>query len=471
MSEPDELPPRRRAWAMAVIWVGLAMSVLDTSIANVALPTIAHEMRASASESIWVINAYQLGMVMLLLPLAAFSERLGYNRVYLGGMAAFSLASLICVFAPNLVVLALGRGLQGMGAAGVMGMNAGLLRTILPRRMLGRMLGANAFVIGTFTAAAPTIASGILALGSWRWLFAVNAPFCIFALAMGVVALPANTLEHRPFDWKSALMSGGLFCFLVVGADLISRKVQVGLGAIMLVAAAGMAAVLVKGSWDRPAPLFPVDLLRIPIFGLSLATSTTSFCAQLIAAVTMPFLFQQGLHRSVLETGVLMTPWPVGTAIASAVAGYLADKAPGAILNSCGLLVMAAGLFLLAAMPGDVDNLGIIWRTAVCGAGFGFFQSPNNRTMVLATPRSRGGATGGCIATARVTGQSLGAVLVALLFGLLPIGEAGRLCLGVGGALGVIAAIVSSLRLAHSLPGEPSRAADVEAEVEASAEA
>jgi len=185
----------------------------------------------------------------------------------------------------------------------------------------------------------------------------------------------------------------------------------------------------------------------------------------------MPFLFQQGLHRSVLETGVLMTPWPVGTAIASAVAGYLADKAPGAILNSCGLLVMAAGLFLLATMPGDVDNLGIVWRTAICGAGFGFFQSPNNRTMVLATPRSRGGATGGCIATARVTGQSLGAVLVALLFGLLPIAEAGRLCLGFAGALGVIAAIVSSLRLAHSLPGESSRAADVDAEVEASAEA
>jgi DHA2 family multidrug resistance protein-like MFS transporter len=471
MSEPDELPPRRRAWAMAVIWIGLAMSVLDTSIANVALPTIAGELHATASASIWVINAYQLGMVMLLLPLAAFSERLGYNRVYLMGMIAFSLASVVCVFAPNLLVLALGRGLQGMGAAGVMGMNAGLLRTILPRRMLGRMLGANAFVIGVSTAAAPTIASGILALGSWRWLFAVNVPFCVFALAMGVLALPANKLEHRPFDWKDALLSGGLFCFLVVGADLISRNVDLPLGVLMLVAAAGMATVLVKGAWNKPAPLFPVDLLRIPIFGLSLATSTTSFCAQLMAAVTMPFLFQQGLHRSVLETGVLMTPWPVGTAIASAAAGYLADKTPGAILNSAGLLVMAAGLFLMAAMPADVDNLGIIWRTAICGAGFGFFQSPNNRTMVLATPRARGGATGGCIATARVTGQSLGAVLVALLFGLLPIGAAGRLGLGLAGGLGVIAAVVSSLRLAHALPPEPSRVAEVEAELDASAEA
>ncbi|MGZ3274088.1 MAG: MFS transporter [Caulobacteraceae bacterium] len=458
MAEHDGLPARQRAWSMAVIWVGLAMSVLDTSIANVALPTLAGELHATASESIWVINAYQLGMVMLLLPLAACSERVGYSRVYLLGMVAFSLASMVCVFAPNLLVLALGRGLQGMGAAGVMGMNAGLLRRILPQRMMGKALGANAFVIGTMTAAAPTIASAILALGSWRWLFAVNAPFCLFALAAGPFVLPTNPLEKRRFDWASAVMSAGLFACLVVGADLISRNANLALGAALLAAAAVFATVLVRGAWDQAAPLFPVDLLRIRLFGLSIATSTTSLCAQLIGAVTMPFLFQQGLHRSVLETGLLMTPWPVGTALASAVAGYLADKLPGAVLNSLGLVAMAIGLFLLAGMPADVSNFGIVWRTAVCGAGFGFFQSPNNRTMVLATPRARGGATGGAMATARVTGQSLGAVLVALLFGLLPIGEAGRLSLALAGGLSVAAAIVSSLRLrgGQAVEGPPS---------------
>ena len=467
MAEHDGLPARQRAWSMAVIWVGLAMSVLDTSIANVALPTLAGELHATASESIWVINAYQLGMVMLLLPLAACSERVGYHRVYLMGMVAFALASVVCVFAPNLLVLALGRGLQGMGAAGIMGMNAGLLRRILPHRMMGKALGANAFVIGTMTAAAPTIASAILALGSWRWLFAVNAPFCLFALAVGPFVLPANEVERRPFDWTSAGLSAGLFCALVVGADLISRDANVALGAGLLGVAAVFAAVLVKGAWRQTAPLFPMDLLRIPVFGLSIATSATSFCAQLIGAVTMPFLFQQGLHRSVLETGLLMTPWPVGTAVASGVAGYLADKAASAILNSAGLMAMAVGLFLLATMPADVDNLGIIWRTAICGAGFGFFQSPNNRTMVLATPRARGGATGGAMATARVTGQSLGAVLVALLFRLLPIGEAGRLSLALAGGLSVAAAIVSSLRLRHGASAEPSPGAEVEAEAAA----
>jgi MFS transporter, DHA2 family, multidrug resistance protein len=474
MAEHDGLPGRdlsgrQRAWSMAVIWVGLAMSVLDTSIANVALPTLAGELHATASESIWVINAYQLGMVMVLLPLAAFSERLGYHRIYLMGMGAFSLASLVCVFAPNLLVLALGRGLQGVGAAGIMGMNAGLLRRILPRRMMGKGLGANATVIGAMTAAAPTVASAILSLGSWRWLFAVNMPFCAFALAVGPFVLPRSEAEHRPFDRISAMLSAGLFGSLVVGADLISRNSDLPLGLVLLAMAAACAVVLVRGAWSRPAPLFPVDLLRIPMFGLSVATSTTSFCAQMIGAVSMPFLFQQGLHRSVLQTGLLMTPWPVGTALASMAAGYLADRLPGAVLNSIGLVAMAAGLFLMAAMPTDIDNLGIVWRTAICGAGFGFFQSPNNRTMVLSTPRARGGATGGTIATARVTGQALGAVLVALLFRLLPIGEAGRLALAFAGGLALAAAGVSSLRLGHSLPAADQPAL-MDAEAEASAE-
>jgi len=170
----------------------------------------------------------------------------------------------------------------------------------------------------------------------------------------------------------------------------------------------------------------------------------------------------RGLHRSLLETGLLMTPWPVATALSAAFAGFLADRIPSAILNSAGLLAMAAGLFLLAAMPADIDNLGIIWRTALCGAGFGFFQSPNNRTMVLAAPRARSGATGGALATARTTGQTLGAVLVAVLFRAMPIDAAGRWALVAAGVLGVAGAVVSSLRLGHSLPSEKDHAAALE---------
>ncbi len=454
MGETEGLPPPQRYLSMATIWIGMTMAVLDASIANVALPTLAHELNATAAGSIWVINAYQLGMVMLLLPLAACGEMLGYRRIYLTGMVVFTLASAICIFAPTLTVLALGRGLQGMGAAGVMSMNAALVRHTYPQRLIGRALGGNAFVVGVATAAAPTVASAILAVASWRWLFAVNIPFCALVLTCGLFVLPRSDATRRPFDTPSALLSAGLFGSLVFGADLVSRGDHVGLGCALLAAAAVCAVLVVRRGWDQQAPLFPIDLLRIPLFGLSIATSTASFCAQLIAAVSLPFLFQRGMGRSVVETGILMTPWPIATALSATLAGVLAERVQSAILNSVGLLVMAVGLFLLAMMPLDVDNLGIVWRTAMCGAGFGFFQSPNNRTMVLSAPRRRSGATGGALATARTTGQSLGAVLVAVLFRALPLTTANRWALVAAGLLGVAGAIVSSFRLGHTLPAE-----------------
>ena len=192
MAETDGLPPPQRYWSIAMIWVGMVMAVLDSSIANVALPTLAHQLNTTAAASIWVINAYQLGMVMLLLPLAACGEMLGYRRIYMTGMAVFTLASAVCIFAPSLVVLAIGRGLQGMGAAGIMSMNAALVRHTYPRRQIGRALGGNAFIVGVSTAAAPTVASTILSVASWRWLFAVNIPFCVFVLALGVFVLPRS---------------------------------------------------------------------------------------------------------------------------------------------------------------------------------------------------------------------------------------------------------------------------------------
>jgi DHA2 family multidrug resistance protein-like MFS transporter len=430
------------------------MAILDTSIVNVALPTLSHQLNASASQSIWVTNAYQLGSVMLLLPLAAFGEMLGYRRVYMTGMAVFTLASAICIFAPTLQILCAGRALQGMGAAGVMSMTAALVRHTFPGRLMGRALGGNAFVIAASAAAAPSVAAAILSVGDWRWLFAANIPLCVFALALGPTMLPRSRLSRRPLDVVSALLSAVLFGALVIGAELVGRNDRLLLGCGLLAASAASAVILVRRSWAQPAPLFPIDLLRIPLFGLSILSSTLAFGAQLMGSISLPFLLQLGLGRSVVETGFLVTPWAIATVLAAPLSGILADRLPGAILNSAGLVAMAAGMFLLAAMPADIDNLGVIWRSAICGAGFGFFQTPNTRTVVLVAPHSRSGATGGALATARTIAQSLGAVAVALLFSALPLGPASRWALAIAGGLSVAGAVVSSLRLRHALPSD-----------------
>src|SRR6202167_1811903 len=169
----DGLPTERRRWAIAAIFTALAMASLDTAIANIALPAIATDLHVSPAEVVWVVNVYQIALVATLLPLGALGEIVGHERIYLGGLLLFTLASLGCACAWSLESLLVARALQGLGASGIMAVNSALIRFIYPTRILGRGFGLNAMVVATAFTLGPTIASGILSVAAWPWLFAV----------------------------------------------------------------------------------------------------------------------------------------------------------------------------------------------------------------------------------------------------------------------------------------------------------
>ena len=192
----------------------------------------------------------------------------------------------------------------------------------------------------------------------------------------------------------------------------------------------------------------PFDLLRGRLFSLSIVTSVCSFMAQMAALVALPFEIQR-LGHSAVATGLFMTPWPLALALAAPLAGRLADRHAAGLLGGLGLLALAAGLALLAAFPDDGSITGFVWRMALCGLGFGFFQAPNNRTIMAAAPRSRSGAAGGMLSAARLLGQTLGAAGVAILFRAYGT-EGSHLALYLAAALALTAAVVSSVRLTGS---------------------
>ncbi|MBS0331571.1 MAG: MFS transporter, partial [Proteobacteria bacterium] len=353
---PDGLPVPRRYWSVAAIWLAMTMSVLDGAIANVALPTIAHELHATAANSIWIVNAYQLAITVTLLPLAALGDRLGYRRVYMAGLAVFTLGSLGCALSHSLAELTAARVVQGLGAGGVMSINAALVRFTYPKRFLGRGIGLNALVISVSAAIGPTVAAAILARGSWEWLFAINVPIGILAIAIAAPSLPVTVGSARRFDWISALLNATAFGFLITGAESVAREgLASGLPKLALGLVAG--AILTWRELRTEAPLVPFDLLKLPIFGLSILTSIVSFGAQMMAYVGLPFYFQTELGRSAVVTGLLMTPWPIAVGIAAPIAGRLADRHRAGTLGGIGLSVFAAGLFALSMLKPGVSNL------------------------------------------------------------------------------------------------------------------
>ncbi len=443
---PSGLAPRQARFTFLTVCIAVALATLDTAIANVALPTIAFDLKASPADSIWVVNAYQLATVMTLLPLAALGEVVGYRVVYMIGLSIFTVASLFCAVSTSLPMLTAARALQGLGASGIVSVNVALLRLAFPPRRLGRAFGYNALVVAVAFAVGPTVAAGILSVATWPWLFAINVPAGLLALAIAFLSLPRGHEQDRRFDTPSALLNAAAFGFLILAlGDAVHAASPLRLAA-EFGAAIVFGTTLIRREWHKAAPLLPVDLFRRPLFALSAATSMGAFATQGLAFVSLPFYFQTTLGRSEVDTGLLMTPWPVLTAVMGPIAGRLSDRYNPAVLGGIGLAMLCVGMALLAMLPANPDVPDIVWRMAVCGMGFGFYQSPNIRAIMTSAPAHRSGGASGIVATARLTGQTVGAALVALCFGISLV-HGPVLALGLGCATSGLAALVSFLRL------------------------
>ena len=458
LAPADGLAQPARSRAMLVIILGITMAVLDGSIVNLALPGIARELNASAAHSIWVVNAYQIATLVMLLPLASLGERLGYRRVYLVGMGVFAVSSVGAMLANSLATLIAARALQGLGAAGIMSVNAALVRLVYPRADLGKGLAINSMVVALSAVAGPSVAAGILSLASWPWLFVINLPLGLFTLWLGRRVLPFNPpvayQRPRPAALDVAL-NMLMFGLIFVGGERLSASSSGGQGLVspmawaVLLAGVLVGVVYLRRQWHLAAPLFPVDLLRIPVFALSMLGSVAAFSAQMLAYLSLPFLLLETYGRTPLRAGLLITAWPLAIAFVAPIAGRLIGRYPDGLLGAIGMAVFTCGLWLLAAMPALPSDMDIVWRMAICGAGFALFQSPNNHTIVTSAPIDRSGAASGMLGSARLTGQITGAVLLSGLFGIWPPsdGTGERIALVVAGVMALLAAVASSRRV------------------------
>src|SRR6516225_8791063 len=343
----DGLPIPQRHWAILTLMVGVALSCLDTALVNVALPRIAKDLNSSPAASIWVVNAYQLAVMISLLPLASFGDIFGYRRVYRFGLVLYTSAALISALAGSLEMLTLGRALQGLGAAGIMSVNTALIRYTYPRRQPGRR---------------------------WRrrscrsprpWLFAVNVPIGIVTLALSMRLLPHTEPSGHRFDLWSAVLCALMFGSLISGINGLGHGQAAPAVAGEFIGAVATGYLLVRRQAAQAMPLLPIDLFRRPIFSVSVTTSVLCFIAQGLAFFSLPFYLQDVIGVSAVATGLLMTPWPATSALMAPFAGRLADRYPASILGSIGLAIVGVGFVLLAVLPSHPGTGDILWRIAV----------------------------------------------------------------------------------------------------------
>lgn len=436
------LQPRRRAVAVAAVLSSMALVVLDAGVVNLALPTIAGALQVPAGAVVLVVTAYQAAVLMALLPCGALGERLGYRRVFASGVALFTVASLLSALAPSLTWLVAARFLQGLGGAAIMSVGVALLRFSIPADRLGSAIGWNAMTIALCSAAGPTVGALVLTLGDWPWLFALNLPLGLGVL-LATRALPPARGGGQAIDGVSVLLNAALFALLIAGAESLPALPGLAVG---LWSAAILALVaLVRRERARTAPLIPFDLLGRRSFATAVIASVCCFAGQTAGLIALPFLLHDA-GLSPLQTGLQMTVWPLAVAGAAAAVSRFPERTPSAWLCAAGGACLAAGLAGAALQPPDADPRSLAPLLALCGLGFGLFQTPNNRTLFMAASPERSGAAGGMQGAARLTGQTTGAVLVTLLFATMSVGATPRIALGAGAALALTAGLVSASR-------------------------
>jgi MFS transporter, DHA2 family, multidrug resistance protein len=411
----DGLPTPRRYLAILAISCGTALAVIDGSVVTVALPTLAHDLGVRASTAVLVVTVYQLVLVMTLLPFSALGTRIGLRRLYQYGQLAFLVATVLCFFARNLPFLLVVRAIQALGAAASLSVSSALIRSTYPARQLGRGLGIGNVVVSSSIALAPTLGGLVLSVASWPWIFAAAAPLGLLSLLLGRRALPEPQPRDEPYDVRAAVLCALTFGLIISGLESAVHGGSMLIAAAVVAAGAVIAVVFVRRELESKIPILPVDLLMRPVVGLSALGGLLVFIAAMTFMLSLPFRLQQHYGFAPEEVGAMITPWPLATLLIGPTAGMLSDRFPAGILGGIGMAIAAAGLLSLAFLPAHLSHFDLVWRMALSGAGFGLFVAPNARLIIHSAPHQRAASAGGLISTTRLTGQTLGATVLAAL--------------------------------------------------------
>jgi EmrB/QacA subfamily drug resistance transporter len=405
-------------WTLGAVCLGTFMLLLDITIVNVALPDIQRALNSSFSDLQWIVDAYALTLAAFLLTAGSLADMYGRRRLYLAGLAIFTVASVLCGFATSTLMLQLSRALQGVGGAIMFAVSLALLANSFRGKDRGVAFGVWGAVTGLAVAIGPLL-GGLLTSGiSWRWIFFVNAPIGIVAIVIGVVKVTESRAAKasRP-DWLGFALFTVALSSLVYGLiESNQQSITNGLVLGCLAAAAVLLAVFVIVELRSAQPMFDMTLFRLPTFTGG-AVAAFGLSASIFAMLLYLVLYVQDiLGYSPLATGLRLMLISGGILVTSTVAGRLTERVPVRLLIGPGLIVVSAGLLLMRGLDAGSSWTHLIPGMLVGGLGIGIVNPPLASTAVGVVPPERAGMASGINSTFRQIGIATGIALLGTLF-------------------------------------------------------
>ena len=406
----------RKWWVLAAVMVGTFMGPLDSSIVNVALPTLGNAFKVPITSVEWVVVAYLLVISTLLLTFGRLADMIGLKRVYIMGFGLFTVGSLACALSWSIWSLVSFRVLQALGAAMMFAAGPAIITAAFPPSERGRALGLMAIAVSAGMTVGPTLGGVIVGATTWRWIFLINVPIGIIASALSLKAIAGSAPKDQRFDPLGAILSFVAFFPLLLA---LSQGAEWGWASPAIIAmfalsvCAGAAFLVAERKVHQP--MLDLTLFRSRLFSAGLLSAMASFVVTAGVLFTMPFYLQIAHGIGVTTAGLLMTPVPIGMVLCGPLSGALSDRIGSRVLCTAGLLVGGAAAFSLTHLSLNSGYPGIAVRLAMIGAGIGLFQSPNSSAVLGTVPVFRLGVASGTLATSRNVGQVLGVSLAGLV--------------------------------------------------------
>lgn len=403
---------------MAAVAIGIFMATLDSSIVNVALPTLVQSLDADFPTVQWVILSYLLTLATLLLGIGRLADMHGKKPLYTGGFVIFTIGSVLCGLAPTAGWLIAARVVQGIGAAMILALGLAIVTEAFPDDERGKALGIAGSTVSVGIVVGPTLGGLLIETLSWHWIFFVNLPVGILGTILSLWFVP----DVRPGEQQAFDYLGAVTLFI----SLLSLSLALTLGQewgfteqpiLILFAAFGLFLILfVIQETRHPQPMIDLRLFRNALFSINLVTGFMVFVAIAGTIILIPFYLELVLGFPTGQVGLLMAVIPVGLGIVAPLSGALSDRVGTRPITVVGLLILATGYFTMSTLTAGTSVVGFIMRFLPLGIGMGVFQSPNNSAVMGAVPRRRLGIASGLLAITRTLGQTTGIALVGALW-------------------------------------------------------
>ncbi len=412
-------------WAiLAAVMLGSIMGPLDGSIVNTVLPSITEYFNSDISIAQWVPTVYLLTISCLILLYGRLGDMVGYKKVFLYGLAAFVLTSVLCGSSQSIWMLIAFRGLQGLAAGMMMSVGYAIVTTAFPPRERGKAMGIYAISIAVGLGLGPTLGGLIAQHLSWRYVFFINVPIGIAAVTWGYRVIPQSA--RKPGQRLDVL--GAVTAFVFLTSILLYANRGEGWGWLapssisLLVVAFTFGTLFIWIEKTSAQPMLNLSLFANRMFAFANLSALLNFMATYAVVFLTPFYLTIVLHYSILKVGLVMVASPLATLFVAPASGAISDRIGTRILAFCGMCIAAGGLFSLSRLQGDADALDVAWRLAIVGIGTGLFQSPNNSAVMGSVPPSHLGIASGILAAMRNVGMVLGiAVAGAVLYTCAPV--------------------------------------------------